>query len=108
MTFSGLGAALPGLGSTRSRTSEPVRTGTPLAADLLCQPRALLSGCAPNSGGVQLSGFAGRQLPCTASLAFILRTSQSFQLPGACQLGGLVMARGVERAAGMNVHREQG
>lgn len=40
MTFSGLGAGLLGFGSTRSRTSEPVRTGTPLAANLLCQPHA--------------------------------------------------------------------
>lgn len=34
--------------------------------------------------------------------------SQSLQLPGVHQLGGLVMVKGVERAAGMNVHQEQG
>lgn len=38
MTFSGLGAALLGSGFTGSWTSKPVRTGTPLAANLLCQP----------------------------------------------------------------------
>lgn len=38
MTFSGLGAVLLGFGSTRSWTSE--RTGTPLTANLLCQPHA--------------------------------------------------------------------
>lgn len=40
MTFSGLGAVLLGFGSTRSLTSEPVCTGTPPAANLLCQPHA--------------------------------------------------------------------
>lgn len=39
---------------------------------------------------------------------FILSTSQSLQLPGVHQLGGLVMVQGVEQAAGMNVHQEQG
>lgn len=48
-------------------------------------------------------------MPCTASLVFILPTSQSLQLPGAHQLGGLVMVHGAERAAGMKkVHEEQG
>lgn len=108
MTFSGLGAALLGFGSTRSQTSEPVCTGTPPAPNLLCQPPACCLGCVPNSCSVQLSGFARRQLPCTASLAFILPTSQSLQLPGAHQLGGLAMVRGVDRAAAMNVHQEQG
>lgn len=40
VTFSGLGAALLGIVSTRSWTSKPVCTGTPLATDLLCQPHA--------------------------------------------------------------------
>lgn len=39
MAFSGLGAVLLGFGSTRSWASKPVRTGTPPAANLLCQPR---------------------------------------------------------------------
>lgn len=34
------GSSAPGFGSTRSWTSEPVRTGTPLTANLLCQPHA--------------------------------------------------------------------
>lgn len=62
----------------------------------------------PKSCSVRLSAFTGRQLPCTASLGIILLMSQSLQLPGVHQLGGLVMVKGVERAAGMNVHQEQG
>lgn len=52
MTFSGLGAALLGFGSSRSWTNE--RTGTPLTANLLCQPHAIAWMC---SQQLQCSAF---------------------------------------------------
>lgn len=80
MTFSGLGATLLGFGSTRSRTSEPVRTGTPLAANLLCQPHASRLDAFPKAVAFSFLALLGGSCPCTASLAFILPMSQSLQL----------------------------
>lgn len=95
VTFSGLGAVLLGSGSTRSWTSKPVCTGTPLEPTC-CASLTPVAWMCSQSCCVQLSDFAGAAA-YTASLAFILPTSQSFQLPGAHQLGGLVVGQGVKQ-----------
>uniref|UniRef100_A0A8C6Z406 Sodium/hydrogen exchanger n=1 Tax=Nothoprocta perdicaria TaxID=30464 RepID=A0A8C6Z406_NOTPE len=79
LTFSGPGAALRGMGSTRSHTPEHIRTGRRLAPNMLCPPHPFGLDVLLVSAVVQLDDS-------------ILLASQFLQFPGAHQPGGPVAA----------------